>query len=96
MKRDIRYNGFVLRGTPRYVYRTMLVLSFPDLTFFLPRLSPSVQRVTVLVRAEIKPPSLLDLGEGNRPLKHAESQICLGFNMVRERYWTSPSIFLMD
>lgn len=84
------------QGTHRYVGKTVLVLSFPDLIFFLLILSPSGQRVTVLVRAEIKPPSLLDLCETNRPPIHVESQIFLGFNMVRERCWTSPFNFLMN
>lgn len=91
MKRDIRYNGFDLgtltdAGWSRFS-------AFQISLFFSPILFFSVQTVTALVRAEIKPPSLLDLGESNRSLKHAESQICLGFNMVTERYWTSPSIF---
>lgn len=69
------------------------MLSFPELTFFLPILFSSVQTVTVLVGAEIKPSSLLDLGECSRSPKHAESQICVGFNMVKESYWTSSSFF---
>lgn len=95
MKSDSEYNRFIPRAL-RYVGKTVLVLSFPDLIFFLPILSPSGQRVTVLVRAEIKPPSLLDLRETNRPPIHVESQIFLGFNMVRERCWASPFNFLMN
>lgn len=96
MKRDIEYNKFIPRGTHRYVSRTIPVLSFLDLIFFLPISPPSGKRVTVLVRAEIKSLSLLDLDEANRPPKHVDSQICPGFNMIREHYWTLPSNFLMN
>ena len=64
--------------------------------FFPTYITPSGKRVTVLVRAEIKSLSLLDLGEANRPPKHVDSQICPGFNMIREHYWTLPSNFLMN